>query len=115
MKTIKEYALEFSEDWKQLGVKENLGMLESHLKDEISEYFCAKEPHSASKELADIIIIANRMLLELGYDPDESITDKASVVRKRMDLAKKIFRNTDTTLSGIESYKLAKHILEGSL
>lgn len=114
MKTTKEYAEEFSRIWKEdLQTEETMGGLESHLKDEMKEYFSSDNPHSAVLELCDIIIISMRMILKFGYDPDEIIADKAIVVQKRMDLARKIYNQTELTISGVQSYKLAKHILEG--
>ena len=114
MKTAKEYAEEFSRIWKEdLQTEETMGGLESHLKDEMKEYFSSDNPHSAVLELCDIIIISMRMILKFGYDPDEIIADKAIVVQKRMDLARKIYNQTELTISGVQSYKLAKHILEG--
>lgn len=95
-----------------LGVNESAKQLKEHLKLEVEELLSSKNKKDMAYECADIIILAVRILIRLGYkNPLEIITEKGEVVKERLRIAVELFNQTPG-MGGEEAYRLAKHKIE---
>lgn len=97
---------------KFLGINNSLQELKNHLMAEVNELMSAKNKKEMAFECADVIILAMRILIRLGYkDPIEVVTQKGNIVMKRLRKAVEIFNETPG-IDGEEAYRLAKHKIE---
>lgn len=110
--TARDYAIKINELFSDIETYSDFESLYSHLLDEVDEFKHGNSRKEQALELVDVIILAYRLIEEMGFNVDEIVEEKGNIVLDRLRVANAIWSIDGVNIEGDKAYALAKSALQ---